>query len=176
MIVVGERLVGSERLLQLRDRETGVGGDESPRRIDRFEHEFAAAAASHAKAQHTEQIVDSVLSSSGSCPVTLRSLIAKVDKPLRNEVIYASDPSARPHQQAGGQDFIASTLPKLERLRAMLTTRGATCDVEVDGGIHTETAPQAVRAGANVLVAGTSVFGTNESVPEAMSRLRTGRN
>src|SRR5260221_4473016 len=59
----------------------------------------------------------------------------------------------------GGQDFIRSTLPKIERLRAMLAARGLQCDVEVDGGIHAETAAAAVRAGANVLVAGSAVHG-----------------
>jgi ribulose-phosphate 3-epimerase len=58
----------------------------------------------------------------------------------------------------GGQPFIRSTLPKIERLRAMLTARNLTCDIEVDGGVNTETAPFAVRAGANVLVAGSAVY------------------
>jgi ribulose-phosphate 3-epimerase len=46
------------------------------------------------------------------------------------------------------------------------------CDLEVDGGIDAETAPLAVAAGANVLVAGTSIFGESEGVRTAMGRLR----
>jgi ribulose-phosphate 3-epimerase len=46
------------------------------------------------------------------------------------------------------------------------------CDVEVDGGIDAETAPLAVAAGANVLVAGTAIFGGSEGVTVAMTRLR----
>jgi ribulose-phosphate 3-epimerase len=46
------------------------------------------------------------------------------------------------------------------------------CDVEVDGGIDAETAPLAVAAGANVLVAGTAIFGESEGVTAAMTRLR----
>ena len=46
------------------------------------------------------------------------------------------------------------------------------CDLEVDGGIDPETARLCVEAGANVLVAGSAVFGSSESVMEAMSRLR----
>ena len=46
------------------------------------------------------------------------------------------------------------------------------CDLEVDGGINAETAPLAVAAGANVLVAGTSVFGVNLEVAAAMNQLR----
>ncbi len=72
----------------------------------------------------------------------------------------------------GGQDFIQSMLPKIERLRAMITQHGASCDLEVDGGIHAETAPLAVRAGAKVLVAGSSVYGDAEGVAAGIARLR----
>jgi ribulose-phosphate 3-epimerase len=46
------------------------------------------------------------------------------------------------------------------------------CDLEVDGGIDATTAPLVVDAGANVLVAGSAVFGDNEGVAVAMKRLR----
>lgn len=46
------------------------------------------------------------------------------------------------------------------------------CDVEVDGGIEAKTAPLAVTAGANVLVAGAAIFGESEGVTAAMERLR----
>lgn len=72
----------------------------------------------------------------------------------------------------GGQAFIAGMLPKIERLRAMIAQRGARCDLEVDGGIHAETAPLVVRAGANVLVAGSSVYGDSVGVGPAIARLR----
>jgi ribulose-phosphate 3-epimerase len=58
----------------------------------------------------------------------------------------------------GGQRFIESMLPKLRRLRASIVERRLTCDLEVDGGVDARTAPLAVAAGANLLVAGTSVF------------------
>ena len=72
----------------------------------------------------------------------------------------------------GGQSFIAGMLPKIERLRAMINQRGARCDLEVDGGIHVETAPLVVRAGANILVAGSSVYGDAAGVGPAIARLR----
>src|SRR2546422_4602026 len=71
----------------------------------------------------------------------------------------------------GGQDFIPETLPKIARVRQMITYRGLHCDVEVDGGIHEETAPQVVKAGANLLVAGSSVYNQHESVAQAIERL-----
>jgi ribulose-phosphate 3-epimerase len=73
----------------------------------------------------------------------------------------------------GGQEFIPSTLGKIERLRALITQHGATCDLEVDGGIHTGTAAQVVRAGANALVAGSAIYGEREGVAAAIQRLRT---
>jgi ribulose-phosphate 3-epimerase len=72
----------------------------------------------------------------------------------------------------GGQKFIESVLPKITRVRQMIVERGRTCDVEVDGGIGVATAPLAVRAGANLLVAGASVFNDKESVAAAIRRLR----
>ena len=56
----------------------------------------------------------------------------------------------------GGQAFIKAMLAKISEVREM--TRGRNIDIEVDGGITTETAPLVVKAGANVLVAGSSVF------------------
>ncbi|HEY1708315.1 MAG TPA: ribulose-phosphate 3-epimerase [Rhizomicrobium sp.] len=58
----------------------------------------------------------------------------------------------------GGQSFIASQLKKIEAAAIRIAKSGRTIDLEVDGGITPETAKQAIDAGANVLVAGTSVF------------------
>jgi len=56
----------------------------------------------------------------------------------------------------GGQKFIPAAIDKIARLRAMVGARPI--DIEVDGGVTAETAPDIVRAGANVLVAGSAVF------------------
>jgi len=58
----------------------------------------------------------------------------------------------------GGQKFITSQLDKIARLRAMIDRVGRAIDLEVDGGITTQTAPSALAAGADVLVAGTATF------------------
>lgn len=58
----------------------------------------------------------------------------------------------------GGQSFMESALPKLTTLRAECERLGLDIDLEVDGGINAETAPLAVKAGANVLVAGSFLF------------------
>ncbi len=58
----------------------------------------------------------------------------------------------------GGQSFISSQLRKIEAIAKMIAKTGRHIDLEVDGGIDTFTAPQAVNAGANALVAGTATF------------------
>lgn len=59
----------------------------------------------------------------------------------------------------GGQSFMEDQLPKIERLRTMIDRRGLGIELEVDGGIDARTAPMAMAAGAEVLVAGSSIFG-----------------
>ena len=58
----------------------------------------------------------------------------------------------------GGQSFIASQLEKISAIRGRIDASGRAIELEVDGGINRETAPQAIAAGANVLVAGTATF------------------
>jgi ribulose-phosphate 3-epimerase len=59
----------------------------------------------------------------------------------------------------GGQEFIPNVLPKIEKCRQMINDRGLKLDVEVDGGINERTVPMVVKAGANVLVAGSAIYG-----------------
>tara|TARA_R110000868_G_scaffold31905_2_gene116532 strand:+ start:2190 stop:2849 length:660 start_codon:yes stop_codon:yes gene_type:complete len=71
----------------------------------------------------------------------------------------------------GGQSFITSQIEKIRRLRALIGDRPI--ELEVDGGINPETAGLCAAAGANVLVAGTSVFGSGDYAAN-ISRLREG--
>ncbi len=73
----------------------------------------------------------------------------------------------------GGQSFIESMVPKIRRLRGMLDRLGSVAEVEVDGGIDPQTTPLVVQAGANVLVAGSAIFGTVEGIAGALARIRT---
>jgi len=73
----------------------------------------------------------------------------------------------------GGQSFIPETLPKLREIRDLIQATGRTIDLEVDGGIDERTAPLVIAHGANVLVAGTSVFGAPEGSAAALRALRT---
>src|SRR5438132_3025529 len=76
----------------------------------------------------------------------------------------------------GHQRFIHTTLPKIRRVRQMIDEIKRDCDLEVDGGIDVTTAPLVVDAGANVLVAGSAIFGEGEGVIAAMNRLRAAAN
>ena len=72
----------------------------------------------------------------------------------------------------GHQHFLHTTLPKIGRARRMIDRIKPGCDLEVDGGVDVATAPLAVAAGANVLVAGSAIFNDGEGVADAMKRLR----
>ncbi len=62
----------------------------------------------------------------------------------------------------GGQRFMADMLGKLRAIRGWIDGRGLACDLEVDGGVDAATAPLCIEAGANVLVAGSAVFGKTD--------------
>ena len=62
----------------------------------------------------------------------------------------------------GGQRFMADMMPKVRAIRAMLNQVNPACDLEVDGGVDGETAAVCKAAGANVLVAGSAVFGKED--------------
>ena len=72
----------------------------------------------------------------------------------------------------GGQSFIPETLPRIASIRKLLDDRALHAELEVDGGINADNAPDIVRAGANVLVAGNSIFRAQEGISGAMQRLR----
>lgn len=72
----------------------------------------------------------------------------------------------------GGQKFMPSALPKLRALKAEIARQGLSCLLEIDGGINLENAGEAASAGADVLVAGSAVFGA-EDVPARVRAFRS---
>ena len=71
----------------------------------------------------------------------------------------------------GGQAFMDSQLETIRRVRAIVNQYNPACEVEVDGGITPKTAPLVVEAGANVLVAGSAIYGAAD-IPAAIAALR----
>ena len=75
----------------------------------------------------------------------------------------------------GGQKFITAQLDKICELRARINAAGRSIDLEVDGGINAQTAPQAIAAGADLLVAGTATFtGGPSAYADNIESLRSG--
>ena len=72
----------------------------------------------------------------------------------------------------GGQKFIENTIFKVQQLRHLIDERGSKALIEVDGGVQQETAPRLVKAGVDVLVAGSYIFG-RENPEERIHGLRT---
>ncbi|MBV9251969.1 MAG: ribulose-phosphate 3-epimerase [Acetobacteraceae bacterium] len=73
----------------------------------------------------------------------------------------------------GGQQFLRSQLPKIAQARKMIDGSGRSIALAVDGGITSATAPDAIAAGADTLIAGTAIFHAND-YGAALSALRTG--
>ena len=71
----------------------------------------------------------------------------------------------------GGQAFMESQLDTIRQVRALIERYNPACELDVDGGISPKTAPLVVEAGANVLVAGSAVYGA-EDIPAAIQALR----
>jgi len=99
-------------------------------------------------------------------PATPATVLDEVLSELDLVLVMTVDPGF------GGQDFIASTVPKIRRIRELIDRVRPACELEVDGGIHPETAPLVVEAGARVLVAGSAVFEDPAGVRAGMQRLR----
>ena len=72
----------------------------------------------------------------------------------------------------GGQKYIPSSTPKIRCLRQMLDSIGSSAWLEVDGGINVENVAEVVQAGADVLVAGSAIFGVTKSVAENLALLQ----
>ena len=72
----------------------------------------------------------------------------------------------------GGQKFIGETMPKVAAIRAQAERQGLTPRIQVDGGVTTETLPVASKAGADVFVAGSAVFGKGDgAAPDIAKRI-----
>ncbi len=118
----------------------------------------------HRTIQHVKHLGKKagVVLNPASSPVLLAEVLMDVDLVLAMTV----------NPGFGGQAFIPSTLDKIRRLRQMIDQIRPGVELEVDGGIDATTAPQAVQAGARVLVAGSAIFRAPDGIAAAMRRLR----
>jgi ribulose-phosphate 3-epimerase len=131
---------------------------------DTLEVHVEGAANLHRTLQHIRHLGKKVgvVINPATSPVMLAEVLGDVDLVL----VMTVNPGF------GGQVFIESMLGKIRRVRQMIDQLRPEADLEVDGGIDAHTAPQAVQAGARVLVAGSAVFGAEDGVAAAMERMR----
>ena len=99
-------------------------------------------------------------------PATPAAVLEEILQEVDQVLVMTVDPGF------GHQHFLHATKPKIRRVRQMIERIKPACDLEVDGGIDPVTAREAVEAGANVLVAGSSVFGDSEGVAAGIKSLR----
>jgi len=99
-------------------------------------------------------------------PATPATVLEEILQDLDQVLVMTVNPGF------GHQRFVHTMLPKIRRVRQMIEEIKPDCELEVDGGIDVTTAPLAVDAGANVLVAGSAIFGEREGVIAAMNGLR----
>ncbi len=140
-----------------------------------FIEEFAAAGADtiivHQEATpHLHRVLEHIRSLGKKAAVALNpstpmSTLSEVLDMLQLILVMTVNPGF------GGQKFIHATLPKIRQVRSALVERGLDCEVEVDGGINEETIALAAGAGADVMVAGSSVYDAPDGVGAAIARL-----
>jgi ribulose-phosphate 3-epimerase len=99
-------------------------------------------------------------------PATPASVLEEILPDLDQVLVMTVNPGF------GHQHFIHGTLPKIQRVRQLIERMKLSCEVEVDGGVDEETGSLAAEAGADVFVAGSSIFGNKAGVASAMGRLR----
>jgi ribulose-phosphate 3-epimerase len=99
-------------------------------------------------------------------PATPAAILEEILPDLDQVLVMTVDPGF------SYQEFLASMLSKIERISRLIQQVNSTCELAVDGGIDAHTAPLAVSAGANVLVAGSAIFASAEGAPAAMAKLR----
>ena len=142
---------------------------------DRYIPDFAAAGADlitvHAESDgDTEKTVELIRSLGVKAAVALKpatpaqTVFPYLDK-LDMVLVMTVEPGF------GGQSFMADQLPKITAIRAECEKRGLAMDIQVDGGITDKTAPLVIKAGANVLVAGSYLFKA-ENMAAAIAALK----
>jgi len=101
-------------------------------------------------------------------PATPAAVLEEILPEIDQALVMTVDPGF------GHQAFLRTSLQKIEKVRKMIDRLNPNCDLEVDGGIDSETGWLAVDFGANVLVAGSAVFGNREGVTAAIKTLKAG--
>jgi ribulose-phosphate 3-epimerase len=129
---------------------------------EKFIKEFRKAGADSITVQqeacpHLHRVIQSIKESGAKAgvainPATPTSLLKEILEFVDLVLVMTVNPGF------GGQKFISSTVKKIREIKKEIDHVGKEIDIEVDGGIDATTAPLVIEAGANILVAGTSIF------------------
>lgn len=147
---------------------------EKPARyIEAFAQAGADLLSVHLEADHPSRIAEAlrimdrcgVKKAAALRPITKAEAILPYIEELDLVLVMTVEPGF------GGQAFMDSQLETIRRVRAIVNQYNPACEVEVDGGITPKTAPLVVEAGANVLVAGSAIYGAPD-IPAAIAALR----
>ena len=147
--------------------------DKPARYVEAFARAGADLLSVHLEADHPARIAEA-LRIMGDCgvkkavalrPITRAEAVLPYIQQLDMVLVMTVEPGF------GGQSFMESQLETIRQVRAIIDQYNPACDLEVDGGISPKTAPLVVEAGANVLVAGSAVYGADD-IPAAIAALR----
>ncbi len=147
--------------------------DKPVRYIETFAKAGASLLSVHLEADHPTRIAEA-LKVMGQCgvkkavalrPITAASAILPYIEELDMVLVMTVEPGF------GGQSFMDSQLDTIRQAREIIRKYNPACELEVDGGISPKTAPLVVEAGANVLVAGSAVY-SSEDISGAIQALR----
>ena len=168
-ITIGPRIVEVVRDATSLPLDVHLMIDRPERYIESFVKAGASTIGVHVEAcPHLHRTVAQIRESGARASVTLNPATpASSVEPVLADVDQVLVMTVNPG--FGGQKFIASMLPKIETLRGWI--RDLEITLEVDGGISEETIGDAARAGANVFVAGTAIFGA-PNYKDAIAALR----
>lgn len=147
--------------------------DKPVRYVEAFAKAGADLLSVHLEADHPTRIAEalklmdqcSVKKAVALRPITSAKAILPYIEQLDMVLVMTVEPGF------GGQAFMESQLDTIREVRAIINRYNPACELEVDGGIAPNTAPLVVEAGANVLVAGSAVYG-KEDIPAAIQALR----
>ena len=147
--------------------------DKPARYIEAFAKEGADLLSVHLEADHPTRIAEA-LRIMGDCgvkkavalrPITKAEAVLPYIQELDMVLVMTVEPGF------GGQKFMEGQLDTIRQVRAIIDRYNPACELEVDGGVAPGTAPLVVEAGANVLVAGSAVYGAAD-IPGAIQALR----
>lgn len=147
--------------------------DKPARYVEAFAKVGADMLSVHLEADHPARIAEA-LSIMGNCgvkravalrPITKAEAVLPYIEQLDMILVMTVEPGF------GGQAFMESQLETVRQIRALIEKHNPACELEVDGGITPATAPLVTQAGANVLVAGSAVYGAS-NISAAIAALR----